>query len=609
MTGEMLFVLAVVALAGLLMVSGKVRLDIVALLVVLAFVLGGTLTVPDALAGFGDPVVVMVAGLLVISEMLARTGVAHQVGKWIARHGREGEARLLVLLTLVVAFLGCFMSNTAVVAVFIPVVLSIANKNNLNPSRLLMPLAYAGIVSGMLTLIATTPNLVVSEVLSRAGFEPFGFFSFTPVGVTVLCVFLAYMIVAGRHLLPGERFAPRKTASRGMQDLLAEFELLGTAHRLQVPIGSALIGQTLSDSKIGSRYNVWIFILERSGRLISDITTAPSPDTQIRGGDVLVVQGGLDAAEQVARDHSLNMLAVGDRERERWVQETGMAKLLIHPDSKLIGVTLREIGLHRTYGVQVLAIRRKDKSMEAFLDQRLESGDAMLVVGPWKRIQQLQSKLHDFVVLVLPAEIEWVAPAWQRSRAALAILALMVVLAAFKIVPIVITVTLCALLAVVTRCLTMEQAYSAIHWSTVVLIAGMLSVAQAMVKSGAAELLAGYLVAGVGQTGPYVMLGALFALAAALSMVLTNTASAILCAPIALRAAESLDVAPHAFAMAVAIASSAGFVVPVSSAAVMLVVGPGKYRLVDFFKVGIPLLILTAIVTIILTPLLFPFKP
>jgi len=609
MTGEMLFVLGAVFVAGVLMVSGKVRLDIVALLVVLAFVLGGTLTVPEALAGFGNPVVVMVAGLLVISEMLARTGVAHQVGKWIARHGRDGEARLLLLLTLVVALLGCFMSNTAVVAVFIPVVLSVANKTNLNASRLLMPLAYAGIVSGMLTLIATAPNLVVSEALHRAGFEPFGFFSFTPVGVAVLCVFLAYMIGVGRHLLPGERFSPRKTASRSMQDLLAEFELIGTAHRLQVPIGSALIGQTLSDSKIGSQYNVWIFILERSGRLSSGITTAPSPDIQIRGGDVLVVQGARAAAENVARDHNLSLLAVHDRDRERWIQETGMAKLLIHPDSRLIGGTLREIGLHRTYGVQVLAIRRKNKAIEAFLDQRLESGDAMLVVGPWKRIQQLQSKLHDFVVLVLPSEIEWVAPAWQRSPAALAILGLLVTLAAFEMVPIVIAVTLCALLAVLTRCLTMEQAYGAIHWSAIVLIAGMMSVAQAMVKSGAAEMLAGALVAGVGQSGPYVMLGALFALASLLSMVLTNTASAILCAPIALRAAESLDVAPHAFAMAVAIASSAGFVMPVSSAAVMLVVGPGKYRLVDFFKVGIPLLFLTALVTIILTPLLFPFKP
>lgn len=609
MTSEMLFVFGVVFVAGALMVSGKVRLDIVALMVVLTFVLGGALTVPEALAGFGNPVVVMVAGLLVISEMLARTGVAHHIGKWITRYGGDGEVRLIIFLTLVVATLGCFMSNTAVVAIFIPVVLSVANKTNLNASRLLMPLAFAGIVSGMLTLIATPPNLVVSEELNRAGFEPFGFFSFTPIGAAVLCVFLVYIIVVGRHLLPGERFAPPKTPARSMQNLLDEFELAGTAHRLQIPMGSPLIGRTLADSQIGSEYNVWIVILEHTGRLSSGITTAPSAEVQIRGGDVLVVHGTREAADQVARDHNLSRLTVTDMDRARWIQETGIAKVLIHPESRLIGSTLRAIGLRRTYGIQVLGVRRRNEAMKDFLNQRIESGDAMLVIGPWNRIRQLQSELHDFVVLVLPAEIEHVAPTWQRSPAALVILALMVALAAFKIVPVVIAVTICALLAVVTRCLTMEQAYAGIHWSTVVLIAGMMSVAQAMVKTGAIELLAGNLVAGVGQAGPYVMLATLFTLAATLGMVLTSTASAILCAPVAIHAAEALEVSPQAFAMAVAIGASAGFVMPVSSAAVMLVVGPGKYRLRDFFKVGIPLLFLTGLIAIILTPLLFPFQP
>lgn len=605
----MLFVLGVVFVAGALMVSGKVRLDMVALLVVLSFVLSEVLTVPEALAGFGNPVVVMVAGLLVISEMLERTGVAHHIGKWIAHHGRDGEVRLLVLLTLVVAILGCFMTNTAVVAIFIPVVLSIANKTNLNASRLLMPLAYAGIVSGMLTLIATTPNLVVTEELDRAGFEPFGFFSFTPIGVAVLCVFVIYMTVLGRHLLPGDRFAPPKTLTRNIQDLLVEFEMVDTAHRLRVPVGSLLVGQTLADSKIGSQFNVWVIIIEHLGRLSSGITTVPSPQSQIRAGDVLVLQGTREAVDQVAQHFQLIRLTVSDHDRARWIQETGIAKVLIHPESKLIGSTLLEIDLRSTYGIQVLRVRRKNEDVADFPDQRIKSGDAMLVIGPWNRIRQLQSSLHDFVVLELPTEIERVAPAWQRAPFALAILALMVVLAAFKIVPVVIAVTICALLAVVSRCLTMEQAYASIHWSTIVLVAGMMSVALAMSKTGAIELLAESLVAGVGQTGPYVMLATLFAMTAGLSMLLTSTASAILCAPIAIQAAEALEVSPHAFAMAVAIGASAGFVMPVSSAAVMLVVGPGKYRLIDFIKVGFPLLILTWLVTIILTPLLFPFTP
>lgn len=604
---EMLFVIGVVLVAGALMVSGKVRLDIVALLVVLAFVLGGSLTAPEALAGFGNPVVVMVAGLLVISEMLTRTGVAHHIGKWITRYGQDDEIRLLVILTLVVAALGCFMSNTAVVAIFIPIVLSVANKTNLNASRLLMPLAFAGLVSGMLTLIATPANLVVSEELSRAGFERFGFFSVTPIGVAVLCVLVVYMIVVGRHLLPGERIAPPKTAARSMEDLLEEFEVIDTAHRLKVPIGSPLVGQTLANSKIGSEHNAWVIIVEHTGLLNSGITAAPSPQFQIRGGDVLVLHGTHDAAVKVAKDYGLNSLPVGADDHGRWVQEAGIAKVLIHPESKLIGSTIREIGLPRSYGIQVLGVQCKSEDTEDYLNQRIKSGDAMLVVGPWSRIQRLQTELHDFVVLSLPTEIERVAPAWRRAPIALVILALMVVLAAFGIVPVVIAVTISALLAVVTRCLTMEQAYVGIHWSSIVLIAGMMSVAQAMMKTGAIELISGYLIAGVGQFGPYVMLASLFALTAALSMVLTSTAGAILCAPIAISAAAALGVSPHAFALTVAVAASSGFAMPVSSAAVMLVVGPGKYRLIDFFKVGIPLLFLTWLVTIIMAPWLFPF--
>src|SRR5690606_33168062 len=232
MSGEMIFVLCVIAFAGALSVPGKVRLDIVALLVVLALVLGGTLSPSEALAGFGEPVVITVAGLLVISDMLTRTGVAQHIGNRLARHGRHGETRLLILLTLVAAALGCFMSNTAVVAIFIPVVLSVANSTNMNAPRLLLPLAYAAMVSGMLTLIATTSNLVVSAELVRAGFAPFGFFSFSPIGLTVLIAFIIYIVTVGRRLMPGARVAPPKTPTRGVRDLLDEFELPGSAHRL-----------------------------------------------------------------------------------------------------------------------------------------------------------------------------------------------------------------------------------------------------------------------------------------------------------------------------------------------------------------------------------------
>lgn len=607
MTREMLFVFAVIAAAGVLFLSGKVRLDVVALLVVLSLVLSGTLTAPEAFSGFGDPVIALVAGLLVISEMLTRTGVAHQIGSWLSRHGRGGEVRLLLLLTLVVAALGSFMSNTAVVAIFIPVVLSVANTTRMNASRLLMPLAFAGVVSGMLTLIATTPNLVVSAKLVRAGYAPFSFFSFTPVGLAVLAVFAAYMVLVGRNLLPGDRVALPKTEARSIRELLAEFELPGRSRRLKVPADSPLVGRTLAGAAIGRDFGLRVIIVERTSALAQGVTTAPTAELVVRAGDVLVARGTRGSVERLAEAHGLTELPVSDADRARWAKGAGIAKVLIHPESRLIGNTLRKAGLHSGYGVQVLGLRRKHRTLEDFPDQTIKSGDAMLVVGPWKRIRRLQSELHDFVVLALPAEIEQVASAWQRAPVALAILVLMVVLSVTNLVPIAIAVTICALLAVVTRCMTMEQAYRSIHWSAVVLIAGMMSVAMAVQKTGAMELVVGGLVERVGPAGPYALMAVLFALAAVLSMVLSSTPTAILLAPVAVHAAEALGISPYAFAMTVAIASSAGFVMPVASPAVMLVVGPGKYKLVDFVKAGAPMLALTAAVTLVLVPWLFPF--
>ncbi len=607
MTGEMLFVFAVVAVAGGLLVSGKVRLDIVALLVVLAFVLSGTLTPSEAFAGFGEPVVIMVAALLVISDMLARTGIAHHIGKWLVRFARDGEVRLLVLLTLVVVLLGSFMSNVAVIAIFIPVVMSIANRTNLNASRLLMPLAYAGIVSGMTTLIATTSNLVVSAELVRAGYEPFGFFSFTPIGLAVLTVMLVFMITVGRRLLPGERINPPKTATRTVRDLLKEFELPGSAHRLKVPTGTKLVGRTLASSAIGKNYDVRVVLVERPGALGSAIETIPAPDLEIRAEDVLVAFSEPETIEKVQLKYKLEKLEVRDVDRERWIQETGIAKVLIHPGSGLIGSSLRKIGLRTIYGIQVLGLRRKNETLPDFVDRNIRSGDSMLVAAPWSRIRQLQSKLNDFVVLAIPAEIEHVASSWQRAPLALAILAVMIALSVFKIVPIAIAIVICALLAVVTRCLTMEQAYRAIRWSTVVLIAGMMSISKAFEKTDAVGLVVDQLVSGVGTAGPHAMLATLFVLATLLSILLSGAPTTILLAPIAIQAAQALEVSPYAFAIAVAIGASSSYVLPVANPAATLVVSQGEYRFADFFKVGIPLLLLTGLITILLAPWLFPF--
>lgn len=607
MTDQIPFVATVVMIAAMLILSGRVRLDVVALLVVLSLVIGNVLTPQEALLGFGDPVVITVAGLLIISEMLTRTGVAHFVGGALVKFGRAGELQLILVLTVLVAVLGAFMSNTAVVAIFLPIVLAVSRQTDLNASRLLLPLAYASLVSGMLTLVSSTPNIVLATELERAGLDPFDFFAFTPVGIAVMFAFAIYMVLIGRHLLPGDRVSPPKNVASTFRDLLVEFNLAGTSRRAEVSAESPLVGQSLAASDIASRYDVRVIVIERFGRLGREIIATPPSELPIRAGDILVLQGTSEDTRKLTEDCRLLTRTVSDANRARWTRAAGIAKVLVHPESSLIGSTIRKIDLRSTYGVEVLAVGRKNEAMDDFMDRNLQSGDSMLVIGPWKRIRKLQSALHDFVVLAFPAEIADVAPARQRAPVALAILALMVVLLAFEIVPVVIAVLIAMLLAVLTQCLSMEDAYDAVHWNTIVLIAGIMSVSRALDKTGSIDLIVAQLVDRFASAGPYIMMSALFMLTAGLSMVLSNTATAVLLAPVAIETATALNVSPYAFAMTVAIAASAGFISPVSSPAVMLVMDPGKYRLADFMKLGIPMLLIAWLITIAITPLLFPF--
>ncbi len=607
MTSETLFVFVVIGVASVLFASGRVRLDVVALLVVLALALSGILTVREALAGFGDPVVILVAGLLVMGEALTRSGVAYAIGAWMSKVGGDNEGRMIIVLMLVAAGLGTVMSSTAVVAILIPVVLNLAGKTGISASRLLMPLAFGALISGMTTLIATTPNLVVSAELGQAGFKPFNFFSFTPIGLSVLVVGVGYFLLGGRRLLPGKSAEPPKTAARTMRDLMEEYECFEQLRLLRVPPGSPLVGQSLRDAELGTRYDFRIDIIERSERFGRVVHPAPPPEAVIRAGDLLAAVADVDDVARLAEDAKLEQLPVAQHHRERWGRDAGLATVLVHPESRLIGKTLREAAFRTRYGIQVLAIRRGGEVLKAFLDHELESGDALLVVGSWQRLGRLQTNIHNFVVLVLPVEMDQVAPARKRAPAALAILAGMVVLSALEIVPVVVAVMMAALAMVFTRCLTMEDAYRSIHWSSVVLIAGMLPIADALVSTGGVDLIVDGLVYGLGDYGPYAMMAALFVLSAGLGLFLSNTATAVLLAPIAIRAAEALQVEPYAMAMTVAIAASAAFVTPVSTPVVTLVVEPGNYRFMDFVKVGLPMLVLTGVVTLLVTPLLFPF--
>ena len=609
MNPEMIFVFSLIGVAAILMASNRVRFDIVALLVVLALMLSGVLSVGQALAGFGSSVVILVAGLLVIGEMLARTGVARAVGDWILKKGGTSETRLLVLIMLGAGLLGSIMSSTAVVAIFIPIVLRIAAETKLNSSRLLMPMSYAALISGMMTLIATTPNIVVHEELKNSGFTGFGFFGFTVVGVAILLVAVAYMLLFGRRLLPAEAGDTAGSITvRSIFDIWEDFRTGEDYQRLRIDEQSPLADITLAEADLESRYQLRILGVARGGSGELHLA-AVSPAIQLAGGDVLAVVGSPEELERFCEEQTLQPQPRSKQEQNRWLWDIGGSVALIHPDSGLIGKSLRDAEFRSNYGIDVLGLRRAGEAVAEYANTRLQASDSLFLVGPWSSIRQLQTLAHDFIVLEMPAELADVVPSYRRMPVALAILVAMVLLTVFDLVPLVAAVLLAVLAAVFTRCLTMEDAYRSIHWSSLVLVAGMLPLADALDVTGGTQLIVDTLLYTAGDSGPYVMLSIIFFLTAGLGLVLSNTASAVLVAPIAIYAAAAINVSPYPFAVAVLIAASSAYSTPVSTPVVTLVVDPGRYRFIDFVKVGVPLLLLSYLVTLLLAPLVFPFTP
>ncbi len=605
MSPDALFVFGLLAVTVVLFASDRLRPDVVALLVIVALILGGILPVSVAVAGFGDPLIILIAGLFVVGEGLVRTGIAFQVGQGLARLAGASESRLLVLLMLAVAGLGAFMSSTGVVAIFIPVVLGLTGRLGISPGRLMMPMAFAALLSGLLTLIATPPNLVVNDALRSAGLHPFGFFGVTPIGLLILALGIGYMAIIGSRLLPSS--VPNSTAGhrKTLRELGESYQLVGQLHRLRLAADSSLVGQTVAEARLRTRYGLTLIGVERPTRFAETVSAALA-NTELHPADVLYGVGSAAAVEELIAAERLLRLPITDSEQQRLIQELGLAEVMLPPDSALIGQTLRQAAFRSHHALSVLGIRRRGQPLVHLAQEKLAFGDVLLVVGAWKRIALLQNDPKDFLVLNLAAELSEVAPSYRQAPFALAILLAMVVLMTFGWVSNVVAVLLAALAMGLCRCLRMEDAYRAINWPSLVVIAGMLPLAKALEQTGGVALIADGLVAGLGPFGPLALLAGVFVLAALIGMFISNTATALLMAPIAIAAAQQVGVSPYPFAMTVVIAASAAFVTPVSSPVNTLVLAPGGYRFNDFVRVGLPLLLLVMGLTLLLTPLLLP---
>ena len=610
MTGDILLVLGLLLATILLFASDRLRMDIVAILVLLALMMSGLLAPKEALAGFGDPLVVLIAGLFVIGEGLFRTGVAFAIGNWLLGVAGNSETRLLVLLMLVVAGLSAFMSNTGAVAVFIPVALNLSTKANVPANRLLMPMAFAGSLGGMLTLIGTPPNLVVSNLLSREGMTPFNFFSFTPVGLLILVVTIIFIVLIGRFLLPKDGGPKGNAQDRlSLEDLISAYGVKDQLFRLCVESDSPLVGQTLGQVQLRTRFDVIVIGLERQSRG-KPVVMPALIQTEYSAGDIIYLAGTEQRVAELLRTLAgMRRLTFEAQQKQIVAQELGLAEVLLTPRSRLVGQTIKDAHFRERYGLSVLGILRMGQPMRGdFLATRLDFGDSLLVGGGWRHIDLLQAEQTDFSVLTIPREMDEVAPYRERAPWALAIVAGMLGLMTFDILPSVTAVLLAGLAMVLARCVTMEEAYESINWQSIIPIAGMLPMATALNKTGALELIVTGLVKSLGTLGPLALMAGLFVLTSVFSQFISNTATAVLVAPIALGAATSMELSPYPFLMAVALAASTAFSTPMASPVNTLVLGPGGYRFNDFVKMGVPLQLLAMALTLLVVPLIFPFR-
>jgi di/tricarboxylate transporter len=608
---DLALVLLTLTAAIVMFVINRPRMDAVALLVMVAMPFTGIISMNEALAGFADPSVILIAALFVIGEGLVRTGVARRLGDWLDRQAGSSENRLLILLMAAVGGLGSLMSSTAVVAIFIPVVLRISQNRGTAPSRLMMPLSFAALISGMLTLVATAPNLVVNAELIRQGAKGFGFFSFTPFGLPLLALGIVYMLFA-RGLLTSRTGLPPAAGRRpGLQQWIEQYSLAEREKRARISSDSSLVGKRLDELSLRSA-GVNLLAIERGTGFAAKMLR-PTAWTELRADDVLIadVQTSSEGINELW--HSLKLEPLPLSETGNYFvdlsQEIGAAEVILPAESKLIGQTVLEAGVRSEYGLTVIGLRHGSKVVaHGLLQERLKIGDTLLLIGFWSDIRNLQSDMDDIVVLNMPAELEEVLPAARRAPRALAVLGLVVALMISGLVPNVQAALIGCLLMGLLGCVDFNSGYRSINWKSLVLIVGMLPFSLALQRTGGIDLAADAVVNLLGGAAPSLVLATLFVITAVLGLFISNTATAVLMAPVALAIAKDLGASPYPFAMIVALAASAAFMTPISSPVNTLVVGPGQYSFSDFVKVGVPFTVIVAAVSVLLVPIFLPLR-
>ncbi|MCL1883229.1 MAG: SLC13 family permease [Defluviitaleaceae bacterium] len=617
MFSEMELVFIILLVTTVCFAIPKFRSDLVALCSLLALYLAGVISVSEALAGFSSTVVVMLAVLFVVGEGISQTGLAGKAGNFLVKLTGNSELRMLIFLKLLVAILGSFISNTGTVAILMPIVVSLSIRMNIHPAKLLMPLAFGASMGGALTLIGTAPNLLARDALINHGFEGLSFFDFTPIGLIVIVVGTAYLWFVGRKLLDKPYEEKSKVAGTiDVSELLRQYKSDENLHYVQILAGNENVGKTLKELKWPAKYNITVLKVRKkatakvlpflSGGGFSQEMAAPSYVTE--ADEVLLIYADAPSLQKFLQETSLKTLS-HDSVEGLFLQEENVAEVILTPQSNLINQSLKDIDFRKKFGLTILSVKCLNQVTKLpSVQDTFDYGDAMLVYGKWKNIDRLAKEKSDLVVI----SHQSTAPetAFNPIRAVLAgtVLLAMIVMLVFEWIPSVISVIIAGLLMVLTGSVkSTEQAYRAVNWQIVILIACMLPMATALENTGGVAFIANSITDVLGGAGPIAIMAGLYVTSSIFGVFISNTATAVLFLPVAILAAQYTGVSPLPFVMSVTYASSMSFATPVSTPPNAMVMVAGKYRFLDYIKVGVPLQILVGLVIILLLPLFFPF--
>ena len=621
----MITTLIILALSAVFFVNGKLRSDLAALCALVLLIVFNILTPEEALSGFSNPIVIMMVGLFVVGGAIFKTGLAKMISSKILRLAGKSELKLFILIMMVTAFIGAFVSNTGTVALMLLIVVSMAASANISPGRFLMPLAFASSMGGMATLIGTPPNLVVDEVLSNAGFTDLSFFSFTPIGVICVLIGLVVLIPLSKFFLVKKEDGKdtKTTTGHSPKELAKKYQLSDNLYRIQIRPGSRIGGKKLQELNITQAYNLSILEIRRQsssqGRFLKTVDQSlAGPHTELQENDILYVFGPFEKVNQFAKEQNLELTDThvseyveGAEVEKLSVREIGIAEVLLMPDSKLINKAVKDSGFRDKYSVNILGIQRKGEYiLNDIKDIKMHAGDILLIQGTWDSIARMSQKQSQWVVLGQPLEEASKVTLDYKAPVAALIMVLMIAAMVFDFIPIppVAAVIIAGILMVLTGCFrNVEEAYKTINWESVVLIAAMLPMSLALEKTGASNLISEKLVSGLGDYGPLVLMAGIYFTTSLLTMFISNTATAVLVAPIALQSAIAINVSPYPFLLAVTVGASMCFASPFSTPPNALVMSAGKYTFMDYVKVGLPLQIVMGIVMVFILPLLFPF--